>query len=172
MSGNNNSPAGGKAPAGLNPDIILGFVIAGFGAALLLWIIPANVDDSGSFGLPPSLAPRALAWLITATGLVLMLQTLSTRSVALAGLPALRWQDVRHLAACVATVAAMLVIMKTVGRWIDTPYSGFFAAAPLGLILITLIHGRSPAWAYALNAVAIPLAIYGAFWFGLDLPLP
>ena len=70
-----NSPAKSTV-AGFSPDFMLGLAIALFGVILLLWIIPTQVNDAGSFGLPPSLAPNALAWVMIACGAVLVTQNL------------------------------------------------------------------------------------------------
>lgn len=163
-------PAGAKTSAGNRQDLILGVVIAAFGVSLLLWIIPAQIDDSGSFGLPPSLAPRALAWVITGLGLVLALQNIRPSAANLSS--KLSWHDVGFLVVSIASVTLMLLIMGTVGDWLGKPYAGFLVAAPLGLIAFTMIHGGAPLWAYAFNTVVIPLVIYVAFWLGLGLPLP
>ena len=133
------------------------------------WIIPAQVSDEGSFGLPPSLAPRTLAWIIVVTGVVLAIQNLGRRQTASGGV---KLSDIAYLAACVAAVAIMLIVMKAVGTWAGQPYAGFFAAAPLALIVFTLLHTGAPAWVYAFNAIVAPVTIYVAFWWGLRLPLP
>ncbi|MEM9783562.1 MAG: tripartite tricarboxylate transporter TctB family protein [Pseudomonadota bacterium] len=162
---------GGARAAGPGADAALGAAIAALGAVLLVWAIPAQVNDAGSFGLPPSLAPRVLAWLMVGLGLVLIAQDL--RRVGpdpLAG--RLTVWDMGHLALCIGSVALMLVAMRIAGQMIGAPYSGFWCAAPLGLVAFTLIHGRAPLWAYAFNAVAAPAAIYAGFWWGLGLPLP
>lgn len=164
------APVGLARPVGQNQDLILGFVIVAFGLTLLLWIIPAQVNDAGSFGLPPSLAPRFLAGLMVVTGAVLVLQNLRLHSAGTRR--GLKREDVIYLAASVLAVALMLVVMKAAGAWIDRPYGGFLVAAPMGLILFTLLHTGAPAWVYLFNAVAAPAAVYAGFWWALSLPLP
>lgn len=162
---------GGTASPGLATDLILGIVIVLFSLLLLFWIIPAQVNDAGAFGLPPSLAPRALAWLMAGLGTLLIAGNLRLGGEdPLAG--RLTWQDTGHLALCILAVALMLIVMGVVGDAIERPYSGFWIAAPLGLIAFTLIHTRAPLWAYAFNALAAPAVIYAGFWWGLELPLP
>ena len=157
--------------SGLATDLILGICIVAFGLLLLFWAIPTQVNDAGAFGLPPSFAPRALAWLMVGLGAVLIIQNLSAGGDdPLAGL--LTWQDLGHLSLCVLAVAGMLAVMGIVGDAVGTPYSGFWVAAPLGLIAFTLIHTRAPIWAYAFNALAAPAVIYAGFWWGLELPMP
>ncbi len=137
--------------------------------ALLWWIIPAQVNDRGSFGLPPSLAPRALAWVMVLCGTVLALQ--NTRTPAQPG-TGLNLKDIVFLAACVTAVGVMLMAMQAVSGWIGRPYAGFLCVAPLALIAFTALHGRAPIWVYAFNAVAVPALVYVTFWWGLRLPLP
>ncbi|PLS20917.1 tripartite tricarboxylate transporter TctB family protein [Neptunicoccus cionae] len=162
---------GDPTPPGLATDLLLGIVIVLFSLLLLFWIIPTQVNDAGAFGLPPSLAPRALAWLMAALGTVLIAGNLRLGGEdPLAG--KLTWQDAGHLALCILAVALMLIVMRLVGDAIGRPYSGFWIAAPLGLIAFTLIHTRAPLWAYAFNALAAPAVIYAGFWWGLELPLP
>ena len=152
-------------------DLVLGAVIAVFGLVLIFWIIPSQVNDEGSFGLPPSLAPRALAWLMVGMGVVLMVQNFRPK-VSEGERQGLAWPDVIHLITCVAALALMLLLMKAFGDWAGRPYAGFLVAAPIGLIAFTVIHKGAPGWAYAFNAIAAPAIIYMAFWWGLSLPLP
>lgn len=171
MPDEDERPADRPTSAGSRSDFILGAAIVCFGLVLVFWAIPAQINDAGSFGLPPSLAPKALSWLIVALG-----AALAVWNVRALGRPddrpGLRWSDAAHLAASVGSVAAMLLLMALAGAWIDRPYAGFLIAAPLGLIAFTAIHSGAPAWAYAFNAIAAPAAVYAAFWWGLRLPLP
>ncbi len=163
--------ADAKVLARVRTDLILGIVIALFGLLLIVWIIPAQVNDAGSFGLPPSLAPRSLAWLMVALGVILAAQNIrSVGADPLAG--SLTWGDVGHLAICVISVGAMLIVMGYAGQALGRPYSGFWIAAPLGLLAFTLIHSGAPLWAYVFNMLAAPAVIYAVFWWGLELPLP
>lgn len=163
--------SGDSVSPGPATDLILGIVIVACSLVLIFWVIPAQVNDAGAFGLPPSLAPRALAWLMAGLGVVLIAQNLRLGGKdPLAG--RLTWSDVGHLALCIVAVAVMLTVMRLVGEAVDTPYCGFWVAAPLGLIAFTLIHTRAPLWAYAFNALAAPTVIYAGFWWGLELPLP
>lgn len=168
MADLSNGPAGAN-PAGLSQNFYLGIAIVVFGAALLVWIIPAQVNDAGSFGLPPSLAPRALAWVMIVCGGVLALQNLRTTRNEAAGLVA---KEVAFLLACLLAVAVMLVLMRYLSELIDRPNMGFLMSAPLGVIAFTALHSRAPIWAYAFNATVAPLMIVAGFWWGLELPLP
>lgn len=165
-----NHSTGQDRPVEINQDLILGVAIAGLGLVLIFLIIPAQVNDKGSFGLPPSLAPRALAWLMVAMGAILTLQNLKLKSVG--SRRGLEMRDVVYLGASVLAVALMLVLMQFVGSWLGRPYSGFLVAAPIGLILFTLLHTGAPLWVYLFNAIAAPAVIYAGFWWGLRLPLP
>jgi len=167
--GGTKRTTGPTRPVELNQDLVLGLVITGFGLLLIFWIIPAQVNDGGSFGLPPSLAPKSLAWLMVAMGAVLTVQNLKIHGDPGRGLTRV---DVAYLAASVLSVAFMLVLMQWVGDWAERPYVGFLVAAPAGLVLFTLLHTGAPLWVYLFNAVAAPLAIYIGFWWGLRLPLP
>jgi hypothetical protein len=165
-----NRTTGQHRPVARHQDLILGVAIVLFGLSLIFLIIPAQVNDKGSFGLPPSLAPRALAWLMVAVGSTLTLQNLKIRSAG--SRRGLRREDVIYLAATVLAVALMLMLMQWIGAWFDRPYSGFLVAAPIGLVLFTLLHTGAPLWVYLFNAIAAPAVIYIGFWLGLSLPLP
>lgn len=165
-----NQTTGLTRPVAFNQDLFLGVAIVAFGLVLIAWIIPAQVNDQGSFGLPPSLAPRALAWLMVVMGAVLIGQNLTLRSAG--SRRGLTRDDLIYLSASVLAVAVMLLLMGWVGTWIGRPYSGFLVAAPVGLVLFTLLHTGAPLWVYVFNAVAAPAVIYAGFWWGLRLPLP
>lgn len=167
MTGASNNPAKSKL-AGLSRDFYLGLVIVIFGVSLLLGIIPAQVNDAGSFGLPPSLAPKALAWVMIACGGALSAQKF--RSTEDGG--GLALGEIGFLVSCVVAVGLMLLIMSFAGARFEQPNAGFFVAAPLGLIMFTFLHSRAPLWAYAFNAIVAPLVIVAVFWWGLELPLP
>ncbi len=154
--------------AGLSQDFHLGLAIALFGVLLVTWLIPAQVDDAGSFGLPPSLAPKSLAWVMIACGLVLAAQRLGASKQP----SGLRVSELLFLAACLLAVGCMLILMSYLGALFDQPNLGFLLSAPLGLIAFTYLHSQAPFWAYALNIIAAPLVIVVAFWWGLELPLP
>lgn len=156
-------------------DAWLGCVFTLFGVAMLVWVIPAQVRDAGSFGLPPSFTPRILAWTIIGFGALLF--AINARTFLRDAQPSTRaaaitWRNVRHLALTMGAVLAMLVLMKAVGDRSATPFTGFLVAAPPGLVAFTMIHRGAPLWAYALNALALPLVIYLIFWLLLDRPLP
>ncbi|MEL7099016.1 MAG: tripartite tricarboxylate transporter TctB family protein [Pseudomonadota bacterium] len=162
-----NRPAGWLL-AGRAQDFYLGVLIAVAGVLLLVWIIPAQVNDAGSFGLPPSLAPRALSWVMILCGVMLALQNM--RNTQRAGKLAAR--EVLFLVACLGAVGGMLLLMRMLSDAIDQPNAGFLLSAPLGVIALTVLHSRAPLWAYAFNALVAPLVIVAAFWWGLELPLP
>jgi len=166
----NDTPSGPakSSLAGLRQEFYLGLAITVFGVLLLLWIIPEQVNDAGSFGLPPSLAPKSLAWVMILCGGVLTLQHLR-KSPDRWGLAV---SEVLFLVSCLVAVGASLILMKYMGDLIDRPNMGFLLSAPVGLILFTALHTRAPVWAYAFNAIVAPLVIVAAFWWGLELPLP
>lgn len=154
--------------AGLTQDGYLGLGIILFGILLLLWIIPAQVNDAGSFGLPPSLAPKSLAWVMIACGVALIIQNLRSARFT----EGIRASELVFMLSCLFAIGLMLVLMAYSGEWLDRPNAGFLLAAPLGLLLFTFLHSRAPLWAYIFNATVVPLVIVAAFWWGLELPLP
>lgn len=157
-----------SALARFSQDFFLGLGILLFGVLLLLWIIPAQVNDAGSFGLPPSLAPKSLAWVMIVCGAILATQNLRSSSDA-GGLVS---GEIAFLLSCLVAVGLMLLVMGFAGQALDRPNVGFLVGAPLGLIAFTVLHSRAPIWAYAFNAIVAPLVIVAAFWWGLELPLP
>lgn len=167
MKDASNNPASSML-AGLSQDLYLGLVIILFGVLLLLWIIPEQVNDAGSFGLPPSLAPKALAWVMIACGGFLFVQNFRSPAEG----SGLAVAEIAFLTSCLFAVGIMLVVMAFAGAHFDRPNAGFMVAAPLGLIAFTFLHFRAPFWAYAFNAIVAPMIIVVAFWWGLELPLP
>ena len=164
-----NQPAAGEtSPARFSQDFFLGIGIIVFGALLLVWGIPAQVNDAGSFGLPPSLAPKALVWVMIVCGVVLTLQHLNPVIED----NRLRVKEIMFLAICLVTSGLMLALMNHLGNLIDRPNAGFLLAAPIGLVAFTFLHSRAPLWAYAFNALIAPFVIFAFFWWGLELPLP
>lgn len=168
MQKTSESSVGKYLPAKLPQDFFLGLGIVLFGAALLIWIIPLQVNDAGSFGLPPSLAPRSLAWIIIACGAVLIFQNLKPTFEG----DYLKLKEVAFLAACLASAGIMLILMSYFSELIDRPNAGFLLAAPMGLLTFTFLHSNAPVWAYAFNAIVAPSLIFAFFWWGLELPLP
>lgn len=167
MNDTSNNPAR-SALAGFAQDFWLGIVIVLFGGLLLLWAIPAQVNDAGSFGLPPSLAPKSLAWVMILCGTVLALQNMRNTT----GKAGLVLGETVFMLSCLLAAGLMLVLMAYLGQMLDRPNYGFLLSAPFGLGLFTFLHPRAPAWAYAFNAIVAPLVIVAAFWWGLELPLP
>lgn len=167
MKGTPDTPAKSTL-AGLSQDFYLGLAIAMFGVLLLLWIIPAQVNDAGSFGLPPSLAPKSLARVMIACGAVLSVQNLRTSSNGLG----IHFSELVYMLSCLVAVGLMLVLMAYLGMVLDRPNAGFLVSAPIGLVVFTFLHSRPPLWAFGFNAIVAPLLIVAAFWWGLELPLP
>lgn len=167
MNDDSRNPARSKM-AGLSHDFFLGLAIFVFGVLLLLLIIPSQVDDAGSFGLPPSLAPRSLALVMITCGAVLSVQNLRSSTVGLG----LRLNELVYMLSCLLAVGLMLVLMSFVGDLLDRPNAGFLISAPIGMIIFTFLHSSPPLWAFAFNAIVAPLIIVAAFWWGLELPLP
>lgn len=159
---------GGSSPARLTQDFFLGLFIVCFSVILLVWAIPTQVNDAGSFGLPPSLAPRSLAWVMIACGTILVLQNLKPS----ANRDSLKLKEVLFLVMFIVATGFMLILMNVLGERVDRPNAGFLLSAPLGLIAFTFLHSRAPLWAYAFNAIVAPLIIFAFFWWGLERPLP
>ena len=132
-----------------------GLAFAGFGAALLLWIIPAHTETASYGWLKPDTLPKICAWALAGLGLA---QALIPRGgVALDGAEF----------AMVALVAAMSAAMIWgIGQF------GFLTTAPIfAALLVWLIGERRPVW--------IAVAVLGApalTWVVVDLllgrPLP
>lgn len=172
--GSTGEPSG-SGLTGPPRDMALGLGMIAFSVLLHLWLIPWQVNDQGSFGVPPSFAPKVLAWIILALGVVLVLANAHRIAVgepAKDDGPRLTGKNLLFLALCIGTTALMLTLMRLVGEKIGQPYAGFLVAAPSGLVAYTLIHGQARAWAYAFNAIVIPCVIYVSFRLGLGLPLP
>ncbi|MCZ2722651.1 tripartite tricarboxylate transporter TctB family protein [Marinomonas sp. 15G1-11] len=176
--------------SGSKRDAWIGLVMILFSGLMLLWGIPAQISDRGSFGVPPSFAPRVLSGLILILGSYLVLSNFwalipqrSRQQPALQQTPnqisdktgkaqELTLANLAHLALCIGSGVGMLLLMKVIGDISGQANWGFLIAAPLGLIAFTAIHRGAPLKAYLFNSVVMPLVIFSVFWLGLSLPLP
>jgi putative tricarboxylic transport membrane protein len=107
-----------------------GLAVAGFGAALLLWIIPAHTETVSYGWLRPDTLPKICAWALAGLGLV---QALIPRGgVSLD----------RHELTIVALVAALSALtIWGIGRF------GFLITGPIfAAVLVWLIGERRPVW--------------------------
>ncbi len=133
--------------------------LALFGLILLVWIIPANTEETG-YGLSPALLPYALAFLILFTSLILLWQTWRTRNMGRSTiLP-------RHL----IRLAAFSVIFF--GAFPLMELVGFLPGAMITLLLLQLMCGqRKLPWLFGI-AVGLSLAVWAAMVYVMQIPLP
>ncbi len=134
-------------------------LLAIFGLALLVWIIPNNTEDSG-YGLSPALLPNALAVLILATSLILLYQTLRSDDDRPSNI---KWIHLIRL-------AAFSVIIF--GTFPLASLTGFFPAAAVSMLLLQLMCGqRSIPWLIGVS-LAMTAAAYVMLVYVVHVPLP
>lgn len=131
----------------INSDRIQGIVVFGFGAALLLWLVPNHVTSMPGDPLDPSLFPRAAGWLLALLGLAQIIVARPGGS-----LPA-RSEVFGFACFIVALVIAALLL----------PVLGFLPIA-CGLMIasLVLLRERRPLWA-ATTLIAVPFLVWFLF---------
>lgn len=135
---------------------IVGFVVAGFGAFLLLFAIPAHVSNSGTLFLNPALFPIIAAWMLVGLGLLQVIVSGPTPA-----LPS-RMEVLRFALTAALTAVSALVLERF----------GYLATSFALMAAITImIHERRLVWAATTIAV-VPTGIWLFFVVLLERPLP
>lgn len=143
-------------------DFLSGLVLLGLSVWLVGWLIPAQIDDTGSQGLAPSLLPRLFAIVTGVASLLLLVQAWRARSGA-AGQPGLARGDPLHLARVVAVFLGVVALLQFVG---------FAVAAPVAILAFTALLGPPLAWSSIVAAVLGPAAIWWLATYVFGIPLP
>ena len=134
-------------------------VLALFGIVLLVWIIPANTEDTG-YGLSPALLPNVLATLILLFSLILLWQTWHSCNIEN---PTILPRHLLRLAAFFVIFFGSFPLMELIG---------FFPGAAVTLLLLQLMCGqRSIPW---LIGVSLGLSVVtgAAMIYVMQVPLP
>ncbi len=145
-------------------DFIVALMLIGFSIAMIFFIIPAWCPEAGEFGAPSDVLPITAMAVTGILSLLLLLKNLPGT-----------WKKEDEDPAPINR-----------GSWIHlAKYAGLFACGTLvfsflGYIaggIVTIAAGmvvcgeRRPALISAV-AVAGPLIMYAALWYGLSMPLP
>ncbi len=133
--------------------------LALLGAVLLIWVIPANTEDSG-YGLSPALLPNLLAGLILLTSLVLLGQTLRSGNCNPSSINA---RHMLRLAAFCAIMFGAFPLMHAIG---------FFPGAVVTLVLLQLMCGQtSIPWLLGIS-LGLSGIVYLAMVYLFKVPMP
>ncbi|MGI3169860.1 tripartite tricarboxylate transporter TctB family protein [Pseudooceanicola sp. C21-150M6] len=146
---------GSDRSAGHPANRIAGLAVAALGGALLLWIIPANTDSTGSGWLRPDTIPTICAWAFVLLGLVQCAR------------PRGDLQPVGDdIVIVVAAATASVIALWAMGR------VGFLPVAPVFAgVLVALFRERRPA-CIAGAVLGAPAVTYLVVRVLLDRPLP
>ena len=132
-----------------------GLLVALFGLALMVWIIPAHTETVEQGWMRPQTIPDICAVLLIALGLL--------HAVLPTGVVILRPKETLRV--------LMFAFAAGIGLWAMDQF-GFLLAAPvLALIVMLLVGERRPVWLGA-GAVALPVAIWFAVVVLLERTLP
>ena len=132
-----------------------GVAVALFGAAMLLWIIPAHTETVSYGWVKPDTLPKACAWALAGLGLIQAL--LPKGEVALDGA-----EFVIVAVAAVLSAGAIWALGKV----------GFLVAAPVfAALLIAVIRERRIGW-IAATIIGAPALIWVVVDLLLGRPLP
>jgi hypothetical protein len=145
-------------------DIVAGSVLAAFGLAAVLWIIPAESARVRDASIQPAVYPLIAAWAIVAHSALMIANGILRRLLpdedAASPVPSGEWL---HVAAVCAILLAALLAFEFVG----------FVAGGVSLVAVLMIYmgARNPALIAGVAAGAT-LSIWAFFHLALARPLP
>lgn len=133
-----------------------------FGFALLTWVIPAQTPEYPGFGMPASLLPDILAWIIIFCAAAHLLKTLVTGAGK--GIPApISLTTFAHCLAFLLVLAASMPLMRILG---------YFPGGALVMAACCLLCGERRPVRLAVVAGATLFLVWAALWKGLGVMLP
>ncbi len=133
-----------------------------FGIALLGWIIPAHTPEYPGFGMPASLLPDILAWIMILCAAANLLKTIVT-GAGRNKPAAINLTTFAHCLAFLAVLAASMPLMRLLG---------YFAGGAIVMAACCLLCGERRPLRLAIVAAATVFTIWAALWKGLGVMLP
>lgn len=133
-----------------------------FGIALLSWIIPAQTPEYPGFGMPASLLPDILAWIMIFCAAANLLKTVLT-GAGKDKPAALSLTTFGHCLAFLAVLAAAMPLMHLLG---------YFAGGAVVMAACCLLCGERRPLRLLIVTGATVFIIWAALWKGLGVMLP
>lgn len=133
-----------------------------FGILLLGWLIPAQTPEYPGFGLPASLLPDILAWIMIFCAAANLLKTIATgagRDKA----ASISLTTFVHCLAFLVVLAASMSLMRLVG---------YFAGGAAVMAACCLLCGERRPLRLAVVTAATIFLVWAALWKGLGVMLP
>ncbi|WP_418764466.1 tripartite tricarboxylate transporter TctB family protein [Mailhella sp.] len=133
-----------------------------FGILLIAWIIPTQTPEWPGYGMPASLLPNILAWIIIVSASINLIKTIITGYGK--GQPSpLSFKMFLHLLAFTAVLAAAMPLMSMFG---------YFIGSAIVLAACCLLCGERKPVRLVIVAAATIVVIWAALWKGLGVMLP
>lgn len=133
-----------------------------FGIALLGWIIPAQTPEYPGFGMPASLLPDILAWIMIVCAAANLLKTIVT-GAGRDKPAALSLTTFVHCLAFLIVLAASMPLMHLLG---------YFAGGAVVMAACCLLCGERRPLRLAVVTAATVFVVWAALWKGLGVMLP
>ncbi len=133
-----------------------------FGIALLAWIIPTQTPEYPGYGMPASLLPNILAWIIIVSATINLTKTIVTGSGKNA--PArISIKEFAHLLCFLAVLGAAMPLMEL---------CGFFIGSIITMICLCLLCGERKPIRLAIVSACTIICVWAGMWKGLSVMLP
>ncbi|WP_077073874.1 tripartite tricarboxylate transporter TctB family protein [Mailhella massiliensis] len=133
-----------------------------FGIILLVWIIPTQTPEWPGYGMPASMLPNILAWIIIISASINLIKVFLTGYGKGQEAP-LSPRMFAHLLGFVAILAAAMPLMSL---------CGYFIGGAIIMLTLCLLCGERNPIRLIIVAAATLLVIWAALWKGLSVLLP
>ena len=142
--------------------IISALLSIAFGILLLVWIIPTQTPEYPGYGMPASLLPNILAWIIIAAASIDLAKTIVTHAGK--GLPArISITSLLHMLGFLIVLGASMPVMEL---------CGYFPGSVIIMVCICLLCGERKPVRLAIVSACTIVCVWGALWKGLSVMLP
>ncbi len=133
-----------------------------FGILLITWIIPTQTPEWPGYGMPASMLPNILAWIIIISASINLIKVVLT-GYGKGQAASLSPRMFAHLLGFIAVLAAAMPLMHLFGY--------FIGGAIIMLALCLLCGERRPVRLIIVSASTL-IVIWAALWKGLSVLLP
>jgi len=129
---------------------------------LLVYVIPNYCPAYEGDGVPASLLPEALSWIILALSAGLFIVELLKKRAE--GTPApIGPRQLLHIGTYLAAFVGVLILMR---------YVGYIVAIGCSLCFFQYLMGQRRPVVFVALVLLVPTSLYAAIWYGLRVPLP
>lgn len=133
-----------------------------FGILLLTWIIPTQTPEWPGYGMPASMLPNILAWIIIVSASINLVKTIVT-GAGKGQSAEISPRTFAHLLGFIAVLAAAMPIMSLLG---------YFGGSCIVMVAMCLLcRERRPLRLVIVSAATIGIT-WAALWKGLSVILP